>query len=123
MTEQKTIEGENDVELSFAGGNSHLTQEEREVIIIMDDKNKTWLASTSIPSFMRKFEKQGWKCLEDRTVYYRDGEVCTKFYEAPKASVSIGRYERPKRQGRELSEEQKAKMQAARNKTLDLSQN
>lgn len=123
MAKEQFVEKESDVELSFIGGNSHLTQEEREVIIIMDDKNKTWLASTSIPSFMRKFEKQGWKCLEDRTVYYRDGEVCTKFYEAPKASVSIGQYERPKRQGRELSEEQKAKMQAARKQKADLSQN
>jgi hypothetical protein len=121
---KQIIEDENqDVELSFIGGNSHLTQEERETILIIDDKNKIWSASTSIPSHMRKFESKGWKCLKDRTVYYRDGEICTKFYEAPKASISIGKYERPKRQGRELTEEHKAKMKAARNKALNLSEN
>ena len=92
----------------------HLTQEEREVVLILNDKDKTWIASCSIPAYMRKFEKQGWKCLEHRTEYYKDGEVCTKFYEAPKQSVSIGKYERPKRM---MSEEQKEKLRLGREKS------
>lgn len=40
--------------------------------------------------------------------YYRDGTVCTKFYEAPTASsITIGKAERPKRQGKPMSEEHK----------------
>ena len=51
--------------------------------------------------------------------YYRDGTVCTKFYEAPCKSISIGKYERPKRV---MSEEQIEKMQKARAKSKDTSQ-
>ena len=62
-------------------------------------------------------EKQGWKCTT--TEYYKDGTVCTKFYEAPCKSISIGKYERPKRN---MSEEQIEKMQKAREKSKDTSQ-
>jgi hypothetical protein len=89
----------------------HLTPEEREVILVMDDKDRKWKASCSSPTYMRKFEAQGWKCTE--TQYYRDGTVCTKFYEAPCKSISIGKYERPKRV---MSEEQIEKMRLGREK-------
>lgn len=89
-----------------------LLPEEREVILIMDDKDRQWKASCSSPTYMRKFEKQGWKCTD--TEYYKDGTVCTKFYEAPCKSISIGKYERPKRV---MSEEQKEKMKLAREKS------
>lgn len=94
-----------------------LLPEEREIILIMDDRDRKWKASCSSPTYMRKFEKQGWKCT--RTEYYRDGTVCTKFYEAPCKSISIGKYERPKRV---MSEEQIEKMQKARKKSKDTSQ-
>jgi hypothetical protein len=93
-----------------------LTPEEREVVLVMDDKDRTWHASCSSPTYMRKFERQGWKYT--RTEYYKDGTVCTKFYEAPCKSISIGKYERPKRQSRVLSEEQKEKMQEGRKNKL-----
>jgi len=86
-----------------------LLQEEREVILIMDDKDRVWKASCSSPTYMRKFEKQGWKCTN--TEYYKDGTVCTKFYEAPCKSISIGKYERPKRT---MSTEHLAKLQAGK---------
>lgn len=39
MAKQQIMEEENqEIELSFIGGNAHLTQEEREVILIIDDK-------------------------------------------------------------------------------------
>lgn len=101
------------VETSFVGGNAHLAPEEREIVLVMDDRDRIWKASCSSPTYMKKFEKQGWKCVN--TTYYRDGTVCTKFYEAPQQSISIGKYERPKRAP--LSEEHKAKLQAARSKT------
>ena len=94
-----------------------LLPEEREVILIMDDRDRKWKASCSSPTYMKKFEKQGWKCT--RTEYYKDGTVCTKFYEAPCKSISIGKYERPKRK---MSEEQIKKMQQARSKTKNASQ-
>ena len=94
-----------------------LLPEEREIILIMDDRDRKWKASCSSPTYMRKFEKQGWKCTG--TEYYKDGTVCTKFYEAPCKSISIGKYERPKRN---MSEEQIEKMQKARAKSKDTSQ-
>ena len=94
-----------------------LLPEEREVILIMDDRDRKWQASCSSPTYMKKFEKQGWKCV--RTEYYKDGTVCTKIYEAPCKSISIGKYERPKRN---MSEEQKEKMRQAREKSKDISQ-
>ena len=89
-----------------------LLPEEREIILIMDDRDRKWKASCSSPTYMRKFEKQGWKCTG--TEYYRDGTVCTKFYEAPWKSISIGRFERPKRN---MTDEQKEKMRQAREKS------
>ena len=95
----------------------YLLPEEREIILIMDDRDRKWKASCSSPTYMKKFEKQGWKCT--KIEYYKDGTVCTKFYEAPCKSISIGKYERPKRN---MSEEQIEKMQKARSKLNDTSQ-
>lgn len=93
--------------------NYKLSSEEREVILIMDDKDRKWKASCSSPTYMRKFEKQGWTCTG--TEHYRDGTVCTKYYEAPtSASITIGRAERPKRHGKPMSEEHKRKLQEGR---------
>lgn len=86
-----------------------LLPEEREIVLIMDDRDRVWRASCSSPTYMRKFEKQGWKCV--KTEYYNDGTVCTKFYEAPCKSISIGKYERPRRV---MSDEQKERMRLAR---------
>lgn len=62
---------------------------------------------------MRKYEKQGWFCTEIE--YYRDGTICIKFCEAPTASsITIGKAERPKRQGKPMSEEHKRKLQEGR---------
>ena len=96
-------------DIEMFGGSAKLSQEEREVVLVMDDKDCKWKASCSSPTYMRKFEKQGWKCTN--VEYYRDGTVCTKFYEAPCKSISIGKYERPKRL---ISDEQKEKMRLAR---------
>lgn len=94
---------------NYIGQNYRLTPEEREVILVMDDKDRKWKASCSSPTYMRKFERQGWKCT--KTEYYRDGSVCTKFYETPQASsITIGKAERPKRQGKPMSEEHKRKL-------------
>lgn len=114
--EKKNNEIVEPTELNHVGGNSKLTPEEREVVLVMDDKDRKWKASCSSPTYMRKFEKQGWKCVREE--YYRDGTVCTKFYEAPCKSISIGRYERPKRV---MSDEQKEKMKLARQKSKDTS--
>lgn len=39
--------------------------------------------------------------VQEEIEYYRDGTVCTKFYETPTASsITIGKTERPKRQGK-----------------------
>lgn len=94
---------------NYIGQNYRLTPEEREVILVIDDKDRKWKASCSSPTYMRKFERQGWKCT--KTEYYRDGSVCTKFYETPQASsITIGKAERPKRQGKPMSEEHKRKL-------------
>lgn len=83
-----------------------LAPEEREVVLVMDDRDRKWKASCSSPTYMKKFEKQGWKCTD--TTYYPNGEVMTKFYEAPSASsISIGKAERPKRK---LTEDQRQKL-------------
>ena len=103
---------EPDANISYRGASTKLLPEEREVVLVMDDKDRVWKASCSSPTYMRKFEKQGWKCI--RTEYYKDGTVCTKFYEAPCKSISIGRFERPKRN---MTDEQKEKMRQAREKS------
>lgn len=113
----KTGYNEDEVLNTSCGSNAKLLQEEREVVLVMDDKNRTWKASCSSPTYMRKFEKQGWKCT--KIEYYKDGTVCTKFYEAPCKSISIGKYERPKRV---MSDEQKEKMKYAREKAKQQSQ-
>lgn len=93
--------------------NYKLIPEEREVVLIMDDKDRKWKASVSSPTYMRKFERQGWRCTG--TEYYSDGTPCTKFFEATsEKSITIGRAERPKRQGKPMTEEHKAKLQAGR---------
>lgn len=93
--------------------NYRLSPEEREVIIIMDDKERKWKASCSSPTYMRKFERQGWICTGEE--YYRDGTVCTRYYEAPtSASITIGKADRPKRQGKPMTEEHKRKLQEGR---------
>jgi hypothetical protein len=93
-----------------------LTPEEREVVLIMDDRDRVWKASCSSPTYMKKFEKQGWKCTDVQ--YYKDGTVMMKMFEAPCKSISIGKYERPKRQGCALTDERKQKMQEARKAKL-----
>lgn len=104
--------------INYVGQNYRLTPEEREVILVMDDKDRKWKASCSSPTYMRKFEKQGWECTG--TEYYRDGTVCTKYYEAPQASsITIGKAERPKRQGKPMSEEHKRKLQEGLQKSRD----
>ena len=71
------MEGEDLIKATnYVGQNYKLTPEEREVILVMDDKDRKWKASCSSPTYMRKFEKQGWKCVGIE--YYRDGSVCTK---------------------------------------------
>lgn len=93
--------------------NYRLSPEEREIIIIMDDKDRKWKASCSSPTYMRKFEKQGWTCTGEE--HYRDGAICTKYYEAPTASsITIGKAERPRRQGKPMTEEHKRKLQEGR---------
>lgn len=53
--------------------------------------------------------------VQEEIEYYRDGTVCTKFYETPTASsITIGKAERPKRQGKPMSEEHKRKLQEGR---------
>lgn len=108
------MEGEDLIKATnYVGQNYKLTPEEREVILVMDDKDRKWKASCSSPTYMRKFVKQGWKCVGIE--YYRDGSVCTKFYEAPQASsITIGKAERPKRQGTPMTEEHKKKLQEGR---------
>jgi len=94
---------------NYVGKNYRLSPEEREVILIMDDRDRKWKVSCSSPTYMRKFEKQGWTCIG--TEKYSDGSVCTKFYEAPSsASITIGKAERPKRQGKPMTEEHKRRL-------------
>lgn len=111
--ENKTGYNTESMDIACSFSNSKLLPEEREIILIMDDRNRKWKASCSSPTYMRKFEKQGWLCTGIE--YYRDGTVCTKFYEAPTASsITIGKAERPKRQGKPMSEEHKRKLQEGR---------
>lgn len=111
--ENKTGYNTESIDIACSFSSSKLLPEEREVILIMDDRDRKWKASCSSPTYMRKFEKQGWLCTGIE--YYRDGTVCTKFYEAPTASsITIGKAERPKRQGKPMSEEHKKKLQEGR---------
>lgn len=117
MTDKSGYIDDENLEIDKVGGNSKLLPEEREVILIMDDRERKWKASVSSPTYMRKFERQGWTCTG--TSYYRDGTVCTKFFEVPcEKSITIGRAERPKRQGKPMSDEHKAKLQEGRKKKL-----
>ncbi|MDL2302745.1 hypothetical protein LJC58_10420 [Lachnospiraceae bacterium OttesenSCG-928-D06] len=80
-----------------------LLSEEREIVLVMNDRERKWEASVSSPTYMKKFIKQGWKCTH--VSHYKDGTVCTMFFEAPsEKSISIGKYERPKRH---MTEEQR----------------
>lgn len=117
MAEKKSGYIVSDTEESSASGatcvNYRLSSEEREVIISMDDKDRKWKASCSSPTYMRKFERQGWLCTGEE--HYGDGTVCTKYYEAPtSASITIGKAERSRRQGKPMTEEHKRKLQEGR---------
>lgn len=112
-TEYDLTFDENDEVANYVGQNYRLTPEEREIVLMMDDKDRKWKASCSSPTYMRKFEKQGWECTGAE--YYRDGSICTRFYEAPQASsITIGKAERPKRQSKPMTEEHKRKLQEGR---------
>ena len=41
------------------GASTKLLPEEREIVLVMDDKDRIWKASCSSPTYMRKFENQG----------------------------------------------------------------
>lgn len=47
-----------DIDIIGSGSNSKLLPEEREVILIMDDRDRKWKASCSSPTYMRKFENK-----------------------------------------------------------------
>lgn len=57
MAELKGGYLESDDELKRS--NMRLLPEEREIILIMDDKDRKWKASCSSPTYIKKFEKQG----------------------------------------------------------------
>ncbi len=109
------MEGEDLIKATnYVGQNYKLTPEEREVILVMDDKDRKWKASCSSPTYMRKFEKQGWKCVGIE--YYRDGSVCTKsFTRLHKLHRSLsGKLNALNVKGTPMTEEHKKKLQEGR---------
>lgn len=58
-----------------------LTREERETVLIFNEAQGVWLASTGIPAHQRRFERCGWKLVED--LGYEKG------YEAPKNALTF----------------------------------
>jgi len=55
---ENLLEENQEIELNYVGGNSRLSPEEREIVLIMDDKDRKWKASCSSPTYMKKFENR-----------------------------------------------------------------
>lgn len=89
---------------------NRLMAEEQETFVRYDVVDKVWLADTTYPPHIRKFEKKGWECTS--TQYYEDGTVQGKtFCSGSKKGISILN----PNSTRSMSEEQK---EAARQRFL-----
>jgi hypothetical protein len=98
-----------------------LEKVERETHYIYNEADGEWFADSSIPRDIHKLEQRHW--IEVKTQYYKDGSVMAKMFKAPRNCLSPRDYnpDKPKRDRKPLSEEQKAKMQAGRkNKNSEL---
>lgn len=91
-----------------------LSKEEKETLYRFNEDEGEWVADSSIPRDIHKLEKQHW--IETGVQHYKDGSVMSKQFKAPRNCLSPRDYnpDRPKRERKPISEEQKAKMQAGR---------
>jgi hypothetical protein len=93
-----------------------LSKEERETYYRIDDVDNMWIADAAIPKDIHKLERQGWILID--TQYYKDGEVMSKRFKAPRKCLSPRSYnpDKPKsdKPKRIVSEEQKQKMAEGR---------
>ena len=72
-----------------------LTTEEREVHMWLDDTDRKWKVEASIPRYIRKFRKMGWKV--KREELDESGEAVYALFEAPENMITIRSTTAPKR--------------------------
>lgn len=77
----------------------HLSKEEKETMLWIDEIKGYWIAETSIQKDITKFRKQGW---EEIFVWTDDNKCYRARFKAPRFAVSIR-----KPQKREISDERK----------------
>lgn len=63
-----------------------LTREERETVLIYNEAEGKWLACTGIAAHQRRFERCGWKLVED--LGYEKG------YEAPRNALTFRNFKK-----------------------------
>lgn len=78
---------------------TRITSEEKEVHLLYDYVDKTWIMDTMIMKYYNKAKRQGWK--QTAEYVYDDGTVCGGAFEAPDHAVTIRSAEKKK-----LSEKQ-----------------
>lgn len=78
-----------------------LSRYEQEVHLSFNEEEKIWTAYVTSPRYMRKFEKNGWECIDVQ--HYKNGEVVSKTYKAPRKCIIIAK----EREKRILTEEEK----------------
>lgn len=67
--------------------NSHLTNEEKETILLYDYIDKQWCMDTTIMKHYNKAKKQLWTQIKEYV--YNDGTVCGGVFVAPERAVTI----------------------------------
>ena len=72
-----------------------LTTEEREVHMWLDDTDRKWKGEASIPRYIRKFRKMGWRV--KREELDDSGEAVYALFEAPENMITVRSTTAPKR--------------------------
>lgn len=87
-----------------------LTKEERETHYCIDEVDNCWIAYSTILKDIHMLERKGWEKINEQ--FYADGTTMAATFKAPRNYLTPRKHDvnRPKRV---ISEEHKAKMQAA----------
>ena len=67
--------------------NSHLTNEEKETILLYDYVDKKWCMDTTILKHYNRAKKQMWSQIKEYV--YDDGTVAGGVFEAPERAVTV----------------------------------
>lgn len=95
---------------------THLSREERETYYHIDEVSNEWFADASISKDINRLKRCGWIKVSEQL--YSDGTVQSMQFKAPRNCLSPRAYN-PNKPKRVMSDEQKAKIQAALSKARE----